>query len=1239
MTRSLVSRAFRTLAVASLVLTAASCGGSDETRQRNSALPDTTAVFNGMVDIDFTWVPEDLKVSLNMDVDVLAVESYSADGTMVDSASVGPQVPGKPVVAYINLQDGFIREGVTTVKATARILNEDGSEFSSTSVEFEAAVGAVKTSSLEKPEGYGEQGTTDSVPTDSVPAVDPATDTVLRMPRGAVNLVQVIPMPGSIADADMFEISAVVKMAEGASDEATFRVKANLVDEQGVVLEEISEGLSSPESGLDRSKFSTVDTRFGKPLLDRLAGVSAIHFHLESDAKSDEPGYRSAVITSASLKYNGSELLTNPSFEQGETGWTSSVTPWVSCAAGDGITPCTGMDSDAPGVNPGPTDTTPVDTTPVDTTPVDTIPANGEGEPRRISQQEVDCPTSFDPATREISLCESFDEIVLAGFEANGGFADSVRGSGRTITLPENFIGEGRVTAVRLAVASKPEGVDIATFRGEGVLEIGSGSEPRSGLITISPAGNEAMNTAGETYEFEIEFLANGRVDVDWVPETKFAFLTLNGEVFDYYENVLPPSSWDGSSPLAWRAYAIDGFGLPRLVANGVLDKGQRSQVLFADPFFVLDGLSLALIDGNPDVTAEGDPCVGTSPYLITDPNTPSPSARVTLTVERDCENPNGWLGLVVFGDDNENWGAPVFLQVKSTKYSPRIRETIYMASGEYEMLWGTEAFLFGSHSFRVATKSSQTECIYPVVNVDPATKRGRLENCDTGNRRFRVWAYPHGFMWDDEQRSRVPVTDGELNFESVPLTGPMDIYIDIDDTMDGGVVVCFAECDALNGAMPEGVSFSVDTSGFDGTATVTSSAECPTEDSFAAVEYYRKSSPTSWTFANWAPVGRTTLPFPGDYVAQYYCETQEQVITGTMTFTATGSMPNRPANDNVADAAEITPNIGRVRFSTISATSQSGEMGPQTSASRATKFRSVWFKRTLVEGETGLRVGVADGTFVGTVRLLKQGSDGRGIVSESVFFPDNDGPDGVYAGGTPGTTFWVQVLGEWIFDSGDGVLVVNDGEGDEVAVQRSDRPFTEENDTVEFTLEAPPATPTDTTVPADGTTTLTPAEEKYLAGVETAAKTETATVLAPNEGPATIVAREDVTGVQIPVADLYATVTKAGGTVDRTRSLVVRSKGSRPRRVSPTDRSVTVPVGTDTSTISVTGVDTSGKAVSAPIEVKRTAKPLVTVSGGGSDGSGSSLPWLWIALGAVVVLAGGAFAMRGRRTAAPTQE
>ncbi len=168
-------------------------------------------------------------------------------------------------------------------------------------------------------------------------------------------------------------------------------------------------------------------------------------------------------------------------------------------------------------------------------------------------------------------------------------------------------------------------------------------------------------------------------------------------------------------------------------------------------------------------------------------------------------------------------------------------------------------------------------------------------------------------------------------------------------------------------------------------------------------------------------------------------------------------------------------------------------------------------------------------------------------------------------------------------------------------------------------------ASPEDTT-PSPTTSSVPQETQSYRNALEQGSQNETVTVLAPvGDSPAVVEAREDARTVQIPVSDLFGTVSAASANVDTARSLVLRQPGARPIRVRPTDRTVSVPVGTDTTNLSIVATTTDGKKVAAPLTIKKTVKPMVAVTdGGGSDG-GSGLPVLPIGIAVILLLAGAA--------------
>ena len=940
-------------------------------------------------------------------------------------------------------------------------------------------------------------------------------------------------------------------------------------------------------------------------------------------------------------------------------------------------------------VDTTPVDTTPVDTTPVDTTPVDTTPAETSANPREaiaatVSVQELPCAARYTATSRSVTLCESFDRVIVATFGEDGKYTDTIEATGSTVGIPEALLLDGGARFLRIAVAEKMSGRDVATFRGEGILEIGDPRADSEGTLYVSPAGQEAINNGGNSDYFEVALRSDAKFDIYEIEDNELAFVTLNGEMYPEYDRVSPPSSWDEGKPLAWRAYQTDGFGLPRLVASGTLALGSSTEVEYVNPSFELNSQRVEILSGEmasggngpsaPDGMTE-DPCGPVDPYMITTPVTPSGKNLVTLTVATDCASTESMLGLVVYDYDND-W-VPIFSQFKSTRYSTRIVATTYLADGEYDVMWG-DYNLVGVHEYVVNGGGSGAECFHPRMDVDVAAMKATLSDCDRGAHRMRVYAEPI-FMTEEQEDIRLPFKDNVIDLSMVTWDGFFEINLRIDDSFEPDFITCLRGCESAI-TQDEGLDVTLDASTFSSDAGMNVSVSCaapgaPSGDGWESVwrwgytDLYRAAGRGSYVYEGWVPFdpGSDAAPVrrhfaePGDVIAATWCgeawgneatyEWAETAIKGLSLAETGTSMPNRPSNDRFEDAPAIEPNVGRVEFTNVSSTNEQGEMGIEYSTSAdAGQFHSVWFTYTPTEDRRAT-FRIVDYTFDALVRVTTRDEAGRTVLVDETevwavdrFFCgcDSEWPETVSFAARQGVTYYIQVTNEdYETAVGNAALVVNGGEGDTVRVAAGDTPFANPRDlrSQSPTPTVPPVTTTSTTVaptdtsasPADTTpsptTSSVPQEtQNYRNALEQGSQNETVTVLAPvGDSPAVVEAREDARTVQIPVSDLFGTVSAASANVDTARSLVLRQPGARPIRVRPTDRTVSVPVGTDTTNLSIVATTTDGKKVAAPLTIKKTVKPMVAVTdGGGSDG-GSGLPVLPIGIAVILLLAGAA--------------
>lgn len=924
---------------------------------------------------------------------------------------------------------------------------------------------------------------------------------------------------------------------------------------------------------------------------------------------------------------------------------------------------------------------------------------SGQEVASTLSVQEVPCQVTYTASTGTVTLCESFDRVVGATFDNDGKFTESIEAKGDQFTIPRDVLQGNGARFLRVATGQKLEGRDIATFRGEGIIDLGDTESDVVGTIYVSPAGEEALNTGGYPDYLEAELTDAGLFDLDDIEEDQFAFVTLNGEIFTEYENVKPPASWDEGKPLAWRVYQLDGFGLPRLVASGTLALGSSADVDYANPAFELNATEVEVLQGEnagrgPDTEGlEEDPCGEVQPFMITTPITPSRTNMVTLTVATDCRATDSILGLVVNAYD-EGW-IPIFSQFKSTRYTSRLTATVFLADGAYDILWGNN-FLVGVHEYVVNGGGTGATCHHPRLDVDAEAKTATLRDCDPGAHRMRIFAEP--LFWTDmEDDIRLPFKDNVIDLSMVPWDGYFVIDPRIDDTDEPEFVTCINACDTAIRA-DEGIYIDFDQSGFatDGGVDVTSQCVMPPPPdvqyvqswTYSYTDIYREAGEGSFVFENWKWNGsrpweptsekstkRLHFPDNGKLLAVTSCGGEYtdwtnwgfNVSKGIHMTEITEPMPNQPSNDRFENAPAIEPGVGRIQFTNVSSTNDLGEMGIEYSNSMdAGQFHSVWFKYTPEEsGRTTFRV--TDYSFDVLMRVTSVDGEGRTVLhDEAEMWIDDpiwcecdyseEETASFYA--NSGTTYYIQITNEdWENQVGTATLLVNGGEGETVTVPAGDQKFVGSAD---LQSQAPPTTvppvtttsttsttvaPVDTVAPGSPTTTAAPTQQQqsYAAAVEQGSRNEVATVLAPvGDGPATVEARKDARTVEIPVVDLYGTVSAASANVDTTRSLMIRQSGRRPIRVNPTDRTVSVPLGTEVSELNIVARDTAGKVVTAPLTVKKTVAPLVTVAGSGDSGSGLPVLPIGIAV-AILALAGAGFILRRRGTTpatdAPTED
>lgn len=1289
MTRSARHSVIRLGMAAAMVAALISCGGGEtdsSNRNRNAALEEclpgdppesTTTIENDPCSSTTTTAYDEASQAVTCDV------LWDAESKTLTSCGDSYGMNVEVLDADGNGQGNARYDG-----ATAKVVTFDGSATVRAVVFMSAAAYASgeSTNTID----FDVAVSTSKSFTYTPAPVDPLKDEtdLLRFSTIIDNaspwVSQTIKLDAPLVSAD--EVTATVSARLNGQDTTAGELTVSMVLSRGP-----ENVLQKDASMSDTTTFETLTISLKNEEID-ITGVDTITLNINGHSGKQWSGNYGPDVTFAGVTVNGAQKLANTGFSDGTTAWTST-SGFQQCSGDTGEKPCV----TSAVVTDTPETTTTVEETPITveetpitveetTTSVEETPSNGEETQTTserlaatISVQEVPCAANFVAGTRTVTLCESFDRIVGATFDGDGKFVESIAASGSSFEIPQAVLDNGGARFVRIAVGQKMNGLDVATFRGEGLLDLADGTADVSATVYASPAGQEAINSAGTPDYMEVALRDDGKFDIYEIDDNELAFVTLNGEVFAEYDRVTPPSSWDEGKPLAWRAYQTDGFGLPRLVASGSIALGARSDVDYANPAFELNSQRIELLTGEaagqgPDETE--NTCGADRPYMITTPITPSNSNLVTITVATDCKSTDSLLGLVVYDYDNND--VPVFSQFKSTRYSSRMVATTFLADGEYDVLWG-DTELVGTHEYVVNGGGSGAECHHPQLDIDGASKKATLRNCDPGAHRMRVYAEP--LFWGPEDDDiRLPFKDNVIDLSMVTWEGFFELNMKIDDALEPDFILCVNNCGSAYRA-DEGVSATVDTSAFAGSGRVSVTGTCtkPTlPEGFSEVwsdgevDVYRPAGNGAFIWETWLPINLEESPYKGDrsfhlpsngqYVTLTSCEAEGyneqgewgvETASAIQTFEITDSMPNRPSNDQFADAPAIGPNVGAVEFTNVSATNEQGEMGIEFSNSRdAGQFHSVWFTYTPEESrDASFRLTEYD--FAAMMRVTTRNEDGSTtLLDEAEMWwedryycgCDTTEWESVSFSAKAGTTYYIQITNE-DYDSsvGSAILLVNGGEGDLVKVQAGDQPFLGADQlkkpfpTTTTTTVVAPTTSVVATTGTDGgapstTTPVSSANQSYRNAIEQGSSNDLVTVLAPvKDAPATIETRQDARTVQIPVADLYGTVSAASANVNTARSLTLRQNGRRPIRVRPTDEFVTVPVGTSTEELTVVATDSAGKTIAAPITIKKTVAPLVKVSGSSPDG-GSSVT-LYAGIGALVlVLLGAGYVVLSRR-------
>lgn len=898
------------------------------------------------------------------------------------------------------------------------------------------------------------------------------------------------------------------------------------------------------------------------------------------------------------------------------------------------------------------------------------------------------CDFTYVASTKSITSCKEFDRFSVATYGTDGKYSGRFEGEGAAAQIPDSIVSGGGLGFAHFEVATDIDALDLELYIADGWLTIGDGTKDvtttvlledanKPSLNTYGSASNESVTADNNVIQFSRQFML---IDRDGTP--------IRNERFNI--------DWAGTT--TWRAFLPDGFGIGRYVASGIIPaEGYEAESFTVyDPLEILSTQTVEVATGATgdgtnqfidDVisNAEQDPCIGISPVLVMTPQSPSGANRVTLSMDSDCASSKHFMGVVIAAksDSLAFWWMDLnitYASFMTTRYSTSIDETIYLPDGDYVIMFGS----LGSIAFTDYTVNghgSRADCNSAHVKVNAARKIGQLEGCTAGEWpwvSFSVSDTP--FSWGME----VPYVGGDIMLDTVPYSGYFyAMAVGFQDTFWGyytPFLMCLRNCDN-----PPNGSAAFDLTNYSNNGTVIATdSECTDGVEWnEALYWHQYKGGYAYEYTTSGPTGQPTVVHRnGKNIVQFSCVMNNSngwsSTVRAVSLNITKKLPAPPANDDFANAIDLTPNEWTYT-SNVNASSEAGEpvtawMGNNPHIAQA----SVWYRYTPVKDQW-VGVNVSRDNFASMFRVFRGSKVSKLGYVTGRYCNDWENDlcwDQFGFGAKAGNTYYIQVSGEWHTEQGTAALFLATqnqqpdapdttavgsggpdttvaGAPDTTVPSSSSSPDVTTGDTTDTTVAG---TITTTTVAAASTTTVGSTDTTIAGGADTtvpagsdgardAALNETfasaardssnnekaSVILASKEDTPSVEVRDNTATVEIPAIDLWATLSSGGDTPATNMPVTVYLKGHRPVVMPPRAKAVSIPIGAEVSEASIVGTSTENKPITATMKIKRVLKPIFKVKGSGGN-SDSSSTGLYAGIGAAVLLLLLAFFLVKRR-------
>ena len=843
-----ISRPLR-LAIAGLLLaTAASCGSSsDSNRNRNSAL-ECDQIVDGTVpsgcdpssngegqkiECEAQWDPTTKVITFCDSFAKVVVQQKDKKGKSLNAGDVA-EVEGGTNAVQVSLL-----AGATKLEVDVWTLNPAGEARKAGDVEFEADKTATK-KFMYMPDADQASATTTT----------PEVDRELVFGYEQHDVTQSVDTTAAGAGPFTKKTKAELKLEyrlNGAAPESNIlSVTLRAYDAAGTVLSSSTKSVDATKGGSDDAdQWSELEASLKGDFMASTARIGIVISGRDGAANSG--GQTGPRVTSVELRAGDRTINRNSSFDNGETDWSVADNSFSRCSSTNGALPCI---TDAPFESAFTADTPVEETTTTieettttteettttieettttaeetTTTTEETTTTTGNDEvavrtiapPLLISRDE--CTLSWTAADRTFTACAKFKAIKVAVYGTDGRYVGSASSTDSdSVSLNEDLAGAMRYAYYSLGRELTTDSGSVVVSQAREWLSVSDPTKDVADKILLDSADNPSLRDEGTPTTVRLnpeQDVPNSTVD--WTirsDDSDFSDRQVVVEVngIRHVNGVRVPVA----ASYALRVYASNEFGFLDYVAGGTTDSSLTSTTLDAQ---FTSSIGLGLLQVNVDTESAGlvDPmnfvdgspeeCAGAQPILYTDPNSPSRSNRVTITLDSDCTSVNGILAVAivradVFDEVSDFNMSLAWWNVSSTRYSSRMTETIYLPDGKYSIFFFNPDTYFIKGIDYAVVGAGYEPCTSMSLRMDTGKGLGIIEGCDALSG-IDVLATPLApGSGDSNDESEMFETDIETSGAAIELSSVPDgwwqlLVVDRKQTVMGGLfAVCVRSCD-----------------------------------------------------------------------------------------------------------------------------------------------------------------------------------------------------------------------------------------------------------------------------------------------------------------------------------------------------------------------------------------------------------------------------------------------------------